>query len=98
MTTMTAGGTAPRQDTRGAKTPLPLANAPFTTVITGSVASPKIPTGIGDSWRAGRQYPVTTVTVAAQGPKLPPYVGDSWYPAISTRSRRMEAFQSPPGH
>jgi hypothetical protein len=66
------------------KSALPLGNAPFTTVITGSMTSPKIPTGIGDSWtQTGPEYPVTTVTVAALGPKLPPYSGDSWRLAAS---------------
>jgi hypothetical protein len=29
---------------------MPLGNAPFTTVITGTEADPKIPTYVGDSW------------------------------------------------
>jgi hypothetical protein len=51
MTTTTAAGTTPRPDTRGAKAPLPPGNAPFTTVIAGTVTEPKIPPLVGDSWR-----------------------------------------------
>ena len=51
MTTMTSGGTAPRQDTARARTPLPLASVPFTTVIAGTETDPKIPAAVGDSWR-----------------------------------------------
>jgi hypothetical protein len=83
MTTMTAGGTAPRQDTPGAGTPLPAGNAPFTTVIAGSMTGPKIPEGIGDSGHAEPEYPVTTVTAVALDPKLPPFRGDSWHPVVS---------------
>jgi hypothetical protein len=85
MTTMTAGGTAPRPGAPGAETPLAAGNVPFTTVITGSVAEPKIPVATGNSWaHAGSEYPVTTVTIAAVGPKLPPYVGDSWHPTAAS--------------
>jgi hypothetical protein len=83
ISTLISGGTTRHGEARGradgAETPLALGNAPFTTVIAGSMASPKIPAGIGDSWtHAGPEYPVTTVTIAALGPKLPPYTGDSW--------------------
>ena len=78
MTAMTPRDAAPRPRAGTAETPLSLGNAPFTTVLAGSMTSPKIPAGIGDSWaQADSQYPVTTVTIAALGPKLPPYTGDS---------------------
>jgi hypothetical protein len=84
MTAMTAEGTAPHPDARGAKAPLPLGNAPFTTAIAGSMTGPKIPEGIGDSpAHAGPEYPVTTVAIAALDPKLPPFRGDSWHPVVS---------------
>jgi hypothetical protein len=51
MTTTTAAGTTPRPGARGAKAPLPPGNAPFTTVIAGTVTEPKIPPLVGDSWR-----------------------------------------------
>jgi hypothetical protein len=51
MTSMTSGDTAPHQGARAADSPLPLGDVPFTTVIAGTMASPKIPAGIGDSWR-----------------------------------------------
>lgn len=47
-TTMTSGGTASRPGSRGAETLLPLANAPFTTVIAASMADTKLPPYKGD--------------------------------------------------
>jgi hypothetical protein len=52
MTTMTPGGTASGAGARGeAGAALPPGSVPFTTATAGSVAIPKIPEYVGDSWR-----------------------------------------------
>jgi hypothetical protein len=51
MTTTTSASTAPHLDARGADSPLPLGNVPFTTVIAGTLGDTKIPAAVGDSWR-----------------------------------------------
>jgi hypothetical protein len=58
------GGTAPRQDGRGAATPLPLGNVPFTTVTAQSLSIPKIPEYVGDSWRPAAASMLSAVPLA----------------------------------
>jgi hypothetical protein len=64
MINMTSGGTGPRQDARGADSPLPLNSVPFTTVTAGSVGDPKIPTYVGDSWRPAAACALGAVPLA----------------------------------